>query len=196
MESELRDDNERGAPAGDIRTMTLEAYADTIVPGQKRSADDRAIAGVATGGGAVQAGALELLQWDATGIHEGLDDLVRLVNEHALAYAAERGLAPDPAVPPFVALEYPDRAALIQRLTTPGHPEKEFWVLLSLFCNMAFDSAAHLNTAQAMADGHPGLEAMGLSTPDADGLWRFQDYSYGREFARLHPDTTSTGSPA
>ncbi|ALU98456.1 regulator [Streptomyces sp. MBT56] len=196
MESELRDDNERGAPAGDIRTMTLEAYADTIVPGQKRFADDRAIAGVSTGGGAVQAGALELLQWDATGIHEGLDDLVRLVNEHALAYAAERRLAPDPTVPPFVALDYPDRAALIQRLTTPGHPEKEFWVLLSLFCNMAFDSAAHLNTAQAMEDGHPGLEAMGLSMPDADGLWRFKDYSYGREFARLHPDTTSTGSPA
>nr|WP_219818946.1 DUF5987 family protein [Streptomyces sp. SM11] len=176
--------------------MTLEAYADTIVPGEKRFADDRAIAGASTGGGAVQAGALDLLQWDATGIHDGLDDLVRLVNEHAQTYAAEHGLALDPAVPPFVALEYPHRAALIQRLTKPGHPEKEFWVLLALFCNMAFDSAAHLNTAQAMAEGHPGLSAMGLTQPDDDGLWRFEDYSYGRKFARLHPDTTSTGSPA
>lgn len=176
--------------------MTLEAYADTIVPGQKRSPGDRAIAGVSTGGGAVQAGALELLEWDATGIHEGLDDLARLVNEHAEVHAKEQGLTLDPAVPPFVALEYPDRVALIRRLTTPGHPEKDFWVLLSLFCNMSFDSAAHLHTAQALADGHPGLAAMGLSHPDADGLWRFKDFGYGRAFARLHPDTTSSGSPA
>ncbi|MEE1736253.1 DUF5987 family protein [Streptomyces sp. BE147] len=192
----MRSENERVAPDGELRTITLEAYADTIVPGQKRHDGDRAIAGVATGGGAVQAGALELLQWDATGIHDGLDDLARLVNEHATAYAAERNIALDPSVPPFVALEYDDRAALILLLTTPGHPEKDFWVMLSLFCNMAFDSAAHLPTAQALADGHPGLAAMGLSHPDADGLWRFKDFGYGRELARLHPDTTPSGSPA
>ncbi|MER7048058.1 MULTISPECIES: DUF5987 family protein [Streptomyces] len=176
--------------------MTLEAYADTIIPGEKRSADDRAIAGVATGGGAVQAGALELLQWDATGIHNGLDDLARLLNEHTEVYAGERGLTLDPQVPPFVALEYPDRVALIQRLTTPGHPEKEFWVMLALFCNMSFDSAAHLHTAEALAAGHPGLTVMGIPKPGPDGLWRFEDFGYGRVFARLHPDTTSTGSPA
>lgn len=192
----MRNENERVAPDGELRTMTLEAYADTIIPGQKRSPEDRAIAGVSTGGGAVQAGALELLEWDATGIHDGLDDLARLVNEHAEVYAGEQGLTLDPSVPPFVALEYPDRVALILRLTKPGHPEKDFWVMLSLFCNMSFDSAAHLHTAQALADGHPGLAAMGLSHPDADGLWRFKDFGYGRELARLHPDTTSSGSPA
>ncbi|WP_326695980.1 DUF5987 family protein [Streptomyces sp. NBC_01754] len=183
-------------PGGDYRTITLEAYADTVIPGEKRWAGDRAIAGVATGGGAVQAGALELLAWDATGIHEGLDDLARLLNGHTERYAEEQGLTLDQDVPPFVALAYEDRAALIQLLTRPGHPEKEFWVLLSLFCNMAFDSAAHLPTAQALADGHPGLAAMGLSHPDADGLWRFKNFGYGREFARLHPDTTPSGSPA
>jgi hypothetical protein len=176
--------------------MTLEAYADTIVPGQKRWAEDRAIAGVSTGGGAVEAGALELLRWDATGIHDGLDDLADLANGHAEAYAAEQGIALDESVPPFVSLDYSERVALIQRLTTPGHPEKDFWVMLSLFCNMAFDSAAHLHTAEALADGHPGLAAMGLSHPDADGLWRFKDAGYGRELARLHPDTTPQGSPA
>ncbi|MER7760782.1 DUF5987 family protein [Streptomyces sp. NPDC097619] len=176
--------------------MTLEAYADTIVPGQKRWAEDRAIAGVSTGGGAVEAGALELLRWDATGIHDGLDDLADLANEHARGYAAELGLTLDEEVPPFVALDYQDRVALIVRLTTPGHPEKDFWVMLSLFCNMAFDSAAHLHTAQALADGHPGLAAMGISQPDADGLWRFKEFGYGKQFARLHPDTTPQGSPA
>ncbi|GGV45099.1 DUF5987 family protein [Streptomyces griseoflavus] len=187
---------ERRVDIGDEATLTLEAYADTIVPGEKRGSGDRAIAGAGTGGGAVAAGALDLLRWDATGISEGLEDLAGLVNDHARAYAAGEGLEPDDTVPPFVALGYEDRVTLIQRLTTPGHPEKDFWVLLSLFCNMAFDSAAHLNTAQAIEDGHPGLSAMGITAPDADGLWRFSDFGYGRKLAELHPDTTATGSPA
>src|SRR5436190_964444 len=54
---------------------TLEAFADTIIPGERRGPDDRAIAGVAPGGGAVAAGALELLAWDATGITGWLPDL-------------------------------------------------------------------------------------------------------------------------
>lgn len=192
----MKEDVATTEPIGDDETLTLEAYADTIVPGEKRWPGDRAVAGVATGGGAVAAGALELLHWDATGISEGVGDLARLANEHAAAYAEEHGLDLDPQVPPFVGLEYEDRTALIQLLTTPGHPEKDFWVLLSLFCNMAFDSAAHLHTAQALADGHPGLTAMGITKPDADGLWRFENFGYGRQLARIHPGTTPTGSPA
>ncbi len=179
-----------------VRTMTLEAFADTIVPGEKRSPDDRAVAGAALGGGAVAAGALELLEWDATGLSSGLDEFARLLNGHAQVYAAEHELASDESVPPFVALPFEHRTALVQRLTTPGHPEKEFWVSLALFSNMAFDSAAHLHTADALAAGHPGLIAMGIELPDPDGLWRFPAYSYGRPLARLHPDTTPSGSPA
>ncbi|MBG0829068.1 regulator [Planomonospora sp. ID67723] len=175
---------------------TLEAFADTIIPGEKRSPDDRAVAGAATGGGAVAAGAIELLEWDATGITDGLDDFARGLNEHAAAHAAERGAALDETVPPFVALPFADRTALVRRLTAPGHPEKALWVSLALFCNMAYDSAAHMHTADAIAAGHPGLTAMGVTAPDADGLWRFPAYSYGRPLADLHPDTTSTGSPA
>ncbi|MTE22496.1 regulator [Streptomyces sp. TRM43335] len=186
----------RTRDAADDASLTLEAYADTIVPGEKRWPGDRAVAGAAPGGGAVAAGALELLRWDATGISDGLDDLARRVNEHARAYAEEVGLELDPEVPPFVALEFEDRTELVARLTRPGHPEKEFWVLLSLFCTMAFDSAAHLHTADALRDGHPGLAAMGITRPDADGLWRFQNFGYGRELARLHPSTTPSGSPA
>ncbi|WP_331739470.1 DUF5987 family protein (plasmid) [Streptomyces sp. NBC_00637] len=188
--------SERRVEIGAEATLTLEAYADTIVPGDKRDPGDRAIAGVGTGGGAVAAGALDLLRWDATGISDGLEELAGLVDEHARTYAAGAGLLLDDTVPPFVALDYEDRVRLIQTLTTPGHPEKDFWVLLSLFCNMAFDSAAHLHTAQAIADGHPGLAAMGITAPDADGLWRFADFGYGRRLADLHPDTTATGSPA
>ncbi|MBT2212856.1 DUF5987 family protein [Actinomadura sp. NEAU-AAG7] len=185
------------APDGDdTTTLTLEAFADTIVPGEKRGPDDVAIAGAAPGPGAVQAGAMELLGMFAPGISEALDGYAQGVNEHALGYARERGLDLDAALPPFVALTYADRAALVRTLTTPGHPEKDFWVLLALFCNMAYDTAAHMHTTDALATGHPGLTAMGFMPPDADGLWRFGAFSYGRELASIHPDTTSTGSPS
>jgi enediyne biosynthesis protein E8 len=187
-----------GAPDDEeIVTLTLEAFADTIIPGEKRSASDRAIAGVAAGGGAVVSGALELLGDPATGVTAGLGPLSQALNGHAQAYAAEHGFeldAEDGAVPAFVALPYEHRAALIQRLTTPGHPEKDGWVLLALFSNMAFDVAAHLHTVEAIAAGHPGLTAMGFAKPDADGLWRFAEYSYRRPLADLHPDTIPSGS--
>ncbi len=176
--------------------MTIEAWADTIVPGEKRSPDDRAVAGVSTGGGAVAAGALELLEWDATGLSEALGSLASALNDHTVVYAGEHGLDLDETVPPFVALDFDHRTAMVRRLTTPGHPEKPLWVSLALFCNMAFDSAAHMHTADAIAQGHPGLIAMGIERPDPDGFWRFPKYSYGRPLARLHPDTTPSGSPA
>lgn len=179
-----------------IRTMTLEAFADTFVPGEKRSPDDVAIAGVASGGGAVVAGAIELLEMPATGVADGLDDVVVTLNEHASEYAATHHLTLDAAVPPFVALDYEQRSALMRILTAPDHPEKEFWVLTALFCFMAFDTAAHMDTVQALESGHVGLTAMGYAHPDPDGLWRFPEYSYGRQLARTHPDTTPNGDPA
>jgi len=184
-----------GSPGEDqARTTTLEAFADTIIPGEKRSPDDRAIAGVASGGGAVVCGALEVLNDPATGITEGLAYLAESLNGHAEAYAAEHGLEPDSTVPPFVSLSYEHRAALVQRLVAPGNPERDGWVLLALFSNMAFDCAPHLHTGEAIAAGHPGLLAMGFAKPDEDGLWRFPDYSYNRPLANLHPDTIESGS--
>lgn len=180
----------------EIRTMTLEAFADTIVPGEKRGPDDRAVAGAAPGPGAVAAGALELLETPAAGLIDGLDDFVRLLNQYAREHADNSGLRLDTAVPPFVALPFADRTALVQALTAPGHPEKDIWVSLALFSNMAFDSAPHLNTLDALAAGHPGLMAMGLAAPEEDGLWRFPEFSYGRRLARIHPQTTASGSPA
>lgn len=180
----------------DERTMVLEAFADTIIPGEKRHPGDRAVAGAATGGGAVAAGAVTLLELPAGGIAPALDALAFALNEHAAQYAAQRGLTPDPDVPPFVALPFEDRTALVAALTAPDHPEKPMWVGLAIFSNMAFDSAAHLGTDEALASGHPGLLTIGYARPDADGLYRFPDFSYGRTLADLHPHTTATGSPA
>jgi len=178
------------------RTITLEAFADTFVPGEKRTPDDIAVAGAASGPGAVAAGAIELLETPATGISAGLDDLARTLNEHAAAYAAGHGLPADDGLPPFVALSFEHRTALLQGLTAPDHPEKEFWILTALFCFMAFDTAAHTGTVDAIATGHPGLATMGFAKPDPDGLWRFPDFTYGRQLASIHPHTTPSGDPS
>ena len=178
------------------KVMTLEAFADTIIPGEKRSPDDHAIAGVSEGGGAVTAGALELLEDPATGVTAGLPYLAIGLNAHATNYAQEHGIELDPELPAFVSLDYDQRAALILQLTAPGHPEKDGWVLLALFSNMAFDIAPHKSTLDALAEGHPGLVQMGMMAPNEDGLWRFKEFSYKRDMARRLPNTTPSGSPA
>jgi len=176
--------------------MTLEAFADTIVPGNKRFPEDRAIAGVSSDGGAVAAGALELLQHPAGGLAEWLPGLAQLLNGHAQGYQQEKGMPAGDAAPPFVTLSYSDRAALILRLTALDNPERQGWVNLVMFSNMAFDSAAHLHTTEALAAGHPGLLTLGFAPPDPDGLWRFERFSYQRPLAAIHPATTDAGNPS
>jgi hypothetical protein len=178
------------------RTMTLEAFADTIIPGEKRTPDDRAVAGASPGPGAVAAGAVEVLEMAEGGLAPVLGPLSQGLNGHAQGYAAENGLDLDDSVPPFVALSFVHRTALVARLTAPDSAEKEMWVPLAMFSNMAFDTAAHMHTVDAVAAGHPGLTMMGFAAPDADGLWRFPAYSYRRQLAELHPGTTASGSPA
>lgn len=179
-----------------VATMTLEAFADTIIPGEKRWPGDRAIAGASSGGGAVASGAVELLEMPAAGVTPILDSLVVSLNDHATAYAAAAGVELATDVPPFVALAFDDRTALVRDLIAPGNPEREMWVLLVMFSAMAWDTGAHMHTTDALAAGHPGLTTMGFQPPDADGLWQFTEFSYGRPLSRPHPDTTSTGSPA
>jgi enediyne biosynthesis protein E8 len=181
-------------PETDTRTLTLEAYADTIVPGEKRFPGDRSVSGAAPGPGAVAAGAIELMEDDATGITAGLDYLAQALNEKATAYAEEHGSTLDEDVPAFVALSYEDRTQLVKALVDWHNPERDGWVLLTMFANMAFDSASHKHLTEALAEGHPGLKAMGVTDPDPDGLWRFPQYSYRRPLASVHPDTLPNGS--
>ncbi|GGU98063.1 hypothetical protein GCM10010182_13170 [Actinomadura cremea] len=178
-----------------VKRMTLEAFADTMIPGERRFPGDRTVAGAAPGPGAVAAGAVELLETPAAGIDRDLPELVTMLNEHARGHAERQGLDLDPDVPAFVALPFAERTALAQALLAPGHPENEAWILVALFCVMAFDTGAHMHTLDAIAQGHPGLVHMGLESPDPDGLWRFPSYSYGRRLADMHHDTTSSGSP-
>lgn len=178
-----------------VKVMTLEAFADTIIPGNKRYPDDRAIAGVSEDGGAVAAGALELLESPAGGLADWLVGLAGMLNGHAQTFAADNGVQLDDSVPPFVSLSYEQRTRLVQLLTAADHPERQGWVNLVMFSNMAYDTGAHMHTTDALEAGHPGLTTMGFAAPDSDGLWRFPDYSYRRQLANIHPATTATGSP-
>ncbi|MFC4068997.1 DUF5987 family protein [Actinoplanes subglobosus] len=175
--------------------MILEAFADTIIPGERRGPEDRAVAGAATGGGAVTSGAVDLMVSVEGGIAGMLDTLTIALGDHAVAYAKLHSLDLDPAVPPLVALPFGHRTALVAALTAPEHPEQEMWVALAMFSAMAWDTGAADHTVDAMAGGHPGLLQAGFTRPDDDGLWRFPDFSYRRVLARPHPHTTATGDP-
>jgi hypothetical protein len=179
-----------------VKVMTLEAFADTIVPGNKRWPGDRAIAGVSDDGGSVAAGALDLLESPAGGLSQWLGGLAGMLNGHAQNYAKDNGISLDESVPAFVSLDYDHRVALVLQLTAWEHPERQGWVNLVMFSNMAFDTGAHMHTVDALAAGHPGLLTLGFAPPDPDGLWRFPHYSYGRKLAEIHPNTTASGSPA
>lgn len=179
---------------GEGRTGTLEAWADTLIPGEKRYPGDRAVAWIAVGGGAVQAGALTLLSMPEGGLNEALPYLADMLNRHAEAYRSAHDLPTDDSVPPFVALASDDRVELMSELLRPGHPEKTVWTGLAMFCFMAFDTGAHMHTTDALEQGHPGLLTIGFAKPGADGRWTFPDFSYRTPTAKLHPNTDETGS--
>lgn len=174
--------------------LTLEAFADTVVPGCKRSPDDEAVAGVHHTPGAVEAGALAVLTHPATGIDDGVGEMADALNERAARLDAARTDARP--LPAFVRLPYQDRRELVHSLTSPACEERELWFLLALFAYMAYDSAPHLDTAKARLDEHPGLVQLGFPKPDADGLWRGHSPTYGRPTARPRPGTDERGNLA
>ncbi|MDF3302049.1 DUF5987 family protein [Streptomyces sp. K1PA1] len=167
-----------------------------MVPGEKRYASDRAVAGAAPGAGAVQAGAIALLRLPDLGLGPLLPELALLLNTRATAYALSKGRVLLPTQPPFVALDFADRTELATTLLRPTGADQRIWILLALFSAAAFDTAAQLHTVEAVKERHPGLAWLRFPSPDADGLWRFPQYSYGRRLAREHPRTTTGGSPA
>jgi hypothetical protein len=181
----------------DPETMTLEAWADTLIPGHKRRPDDPAIAGAARGAGAVQAGAVTFMRFGPTGVAEALSEFVAALNAEATAYIAANRRNVDATLPPFVALRYRDRKALVASLTSTSTGDVQlFWFAFSGLVFLAYHTAGFLHTADAVRQGHPGLKAIGFPMPDHDDLWRFPHFSYRRRLAHKHPLTTAVGQPA
>ena len=183
----------------DPTVSTLEAFADTLIPGEKRTATDRAVAGVVAGPGAVQAGAIALLRMPEAQVSAYLPVVAGLLDTQSVAFAARHGRALDPTVTPFVALDFPDRTALCRELLATGGTvgqQQQVLTLFALLVFVAFHCAGHLHTADAVRGGHPGLAWLRFPEPDPDGLYRYPEFSYARPLAPTHPGTTGSGSPA
>ena len=180
----------------DAQTLTLEAWSDTMVPGEKRSPGDRAIAGAAAGPGAVQAGAVDMMRFGPVGLAPALPALAAALDAEAVRYAATQGVLLDPTVPPFVGLPFEHRTGLALELLDTGRPDQLAWYGLAGIAMLAFHTAGHLSTPDAVRSGHPGLAWLDFPQPDADGFWRYPVFSYGRTLADVHPSTTRTGQPA
>jgi len=174
---------------------TLEAFADTLIPGEKRSPTDRAIAGAAPGAGAVQAGALDMMGFPAAGAGPALPALAAGLNARATAFAAAHGIVLDPTVPPLVSLDFAQRTALLVQILDGNDPDQLAYFALAGLAFIAYHTAGHLHLADAVRGGHPGLAAIGFPQPDPDDLWRFPEFSYGRQLASTDPRTTRGGNP-
>ncbi len=185
--------------SADITRDTMEAWADTIVPGEKRFPLDRAVLGAAPGPGAVQAGAWTLYQDPDIGLAGVLPALVTLINTEAATWATLHGQAGsllDLTQPAFVNLDLRGRTAVVQELLQGEGVVQLLWYALAAMAMLAFHTAGHLDTATAVRGRHPGLAWLGFPDPDPDGIWRFPDFSYRRALARPHPRTTANGHPA
>jgi hypothetical protein len=179
-----------------IQRDTLEAFADTVVPGAKRSAGDRVVAGATPGPGAVEAGAWDLYNDPDVGIAIALPGLVAAINTEAATYALTHRIPLDVRVPPFVALDFASRTAVVDQLLRGSGTVQLLWYAAAAMAMLAFHTAGHLDTATAVRARHPGLAWLGFPEPDPDGIWRFADFSYRSALADPHPLTTSTGNPA
>jgi enediyne biosynthesis protein E8 len=178
---------------------TLEAFADTLIPGEKRNAADRAIAGVVEGPGAVQAGAIALLRLPEAQVESYLPSVAALLDAEAASYSLTHARRPDPTVPPFVALSFPDRTALCGQLLSSGQAVGQLQQAVTLFALLvfvAFHCVGQQHTAEALGSGHLGLAWLQFPGPDPDGLYRYTDFSYRQVLADAHPRTTASGSPA
>jgi hypothetical protein len=183
-------------PSADVVTLTLEAWSDTMVPGERRFPGDRAVAGAAAGPGAVQAGAVDLMRFGPVGLAPTLPAFAADLNVEAARYAATAGVLLDPTVPPFAGLPFEHRTALALELLDGGRPDQLLWFGLAGVAMLAFHTAGHLSTAEAVRTGHPGLAWLDFPAPDSDDLWRYPEFSYRRELATAHPATTASGNPA
>lgn len=175
--------------------LTLEAFADTLIPGQKRFPGDRAIAGVVSGPGAVQAGAIEMMNFPPVGLQGALPDFADALNFYAWLYAFFHKIPLDQTVPYFVQLDFASRTGLLIEILNVNALDRGRFYGLASIAFVAYHTAGYLPTVVAIRDGHPGLAAIGFPAPDRDGVWRFPKFSYRRVLAVAYPGSHRGNPP-
>jgi hypothetical protein len=137
-----------------------------------------------------------MMRFGPVGLAPALPALAAALDAEAVRYAATHAVLLDPTVPPFVGLPFEHRTGLALELLDTGRPDQLAWYGLAGIAMLAFHTAGHLSTPDAVRAGHPGLAWLDFPQPDADGLWRYPVFSYRRTLADVHPATTRTGQPA
>jgi len=127
-----------------------------------------------------------MMNFAPVGFQPALPLLAFSINVYAFLYALLNGIVLDPTLPPFVALDFASRTALLVAILGGNGADQPAFYGLAAVCFIAFNTAGYLPTAVAISEGHPGLEAIGFPPPDPDGKWRFPEFSYRRVLARPH----------
>jgi hypothetical protein len=154
---------------------TLQAFADTIVPGRRALRTDLgdeihpdAIAGVDPEPGAVEGDALRLYRHPLAGIDKVAGTLLADLNGRALRQGA-----------PFLSLPYARRESVVLEAIGSGPEEKTLYDLFAAVAMTAFVGAAvqpiatHRTASGYRVMGHPGAAPRG-----------YRSFSYGRRFNR------------
>ena len=169
-----------GAP--NVADGTLQAFADTLIPGRKVTRTDlgnevhpKAIAGVHPEPGAVQADSLLLYHHPLIGFD--------LVEAAFLADLEARSLL---RLGQFIDLPFDKRVAVCVDGLSPSNPTAQVWQLASAVPFAAFLCTA--NQKNATIDKSSGLQVMGFPGTAPNG---YADYSYRRA---LSTERTATGS--
>jgi hypothetical protein len=170
------------AAAPSLTDGTLQAFADTLIPGKRVTRTDlghevhpKAIAGAHPEPGAVQADALALYHHPLIGF-----DLV------APAFLADLEARSLLRLGQFLDLSFDKRVAVCKEGLAPGNPTAQVWELAA-----AVPAAAFLCSAMqpnATIDKSSGLQVMGHPGIAPNG---YADYSYRRA---LSVERTSTGN--
>jgi len=135
------------------------------------------------------------MNFPAAGTGPVLPALAAALNARATGFAAAHAIVLDPTVPPLVSLDFEERTTLLVEILDGTDPDQLAYFALAGIVFVAYHTAGHLHTTDALAAGHPGLVAIGFPLPQSDGKWRFPDFSYRRALAATHPATTRRGSP-
>jgi hypothetical protein len=163
---------------------TLQAFADTIIPGRRASRTDlgdaidpRAIAGVDSLPGAVEADSLRLFHDPLIGFDALEAPFLADLSGHALAVGGG----------PFLLLPFEQRVQTVLSGLDFGNPTRTLWEAAAAVPFTAFCGAGEhpIGTSQNAS----GYRVMGYPGAAPDGYQR--DYSYGRPLSR---ERTRNGS--
>jgi hypothetical protein len=159
-----------------IDGATLQAFADTLLPGRKATVTDlgdeihpQAIAGVDTEPGAVEADALRLYNDPLIGFPTLAPPFLADLNARALAIGQR----------PFLLLDFDKRTATALNGLAYDNPNRVLWEAAAAVPFTAFCAAA--TQPNATATTASGYRVMGLPGTAPGG---YRNFSYGRRLSR------------